>query len=130
MTSSFVETEDQLQVRIGQWLDLALPLGAVWHHSPNEGNRHVSYKVKQKKMGTKAGWPDIEIFCPGDQSKVGNSIAIFIELKRPKGGKLSDNQALMRDKLELAGCFWQLCRSIDQVEEFLDGIIKRRGRVK
>jgi len=126
MTLSFDETEDQLQIRVAQWLDLALPPGAVWHHSPNEGNRHVSYKVKQKRMGTKAGWPDIEIFVPGDQSKVGISISIFIELKRPKGGKLSENQAMVRDKLELAGCFWQLCRSIDQVQEFLEGIIKLR----
>tara|TARA_R100001369_G_C3258494_1_gene157595 strand:+ start:139 stop:528 length:390 start_codon:yes stop_codon:yes gene_type:complete len=129
MTLSFVETEDQLQIRVAQWLDLALPPGAVWHHSPNEGNRHVSYKVKQKRMGTKAGWPDIEIFVPGDQSKVGISISIFIELKRPKGGKLSENQAMVRDKLELAGCFWQLCRSIDQVDEFLEGLIKLR-RIK
>ena len=126
MPLSFDETEDQLQIRVAQWLDLALPPGAVWHHSPNEGNRHVSYKVKQKRMGTKAGWPDIEIFVPGDQSKVGISISIFIELKRPKGGKLSENQAMVRDKLELAGCFWQLCRSIDQVQEFLEGIIKLR----
>ena len=128
MTLSFVETEDQLQIRVAQWLDLALPPGAVWHHSPNEGNRHVAYKVKQKRMGTKAGWPDIEIFVPGDQSKVGISISIFIELKRPKGGKLSENQAMVRDKLELAGCFWQLCRSIDQVHEFLEGLIKLRGK--
>tara|TARA_R110000772_G_scaffold240185_2_gene352361 strand:+ start:230 stop:619 length:390 start_codon:yes stop_codon:yes gene_type:complete len=126
MISLSDETEDQLQMRIGQWLDLALPPGAVWHHSPNEGNRHVAYKVKQKRMGTKAGWPDIEIFVPGDQSKVGISISIFIELKRLKGGKLSENQAMVRDKLELAGCFWQLCRSIDQVHEFLEGIIKLR----
>ena len=128
MISLSDETEDQLQVRISQWLDLVLPPGAVWHHSPNEGNRHVAYKVKQKRMGTKPGWPDIEIFCPGDQSKVGNSISIFIELKRPGGGKLSANQIVMRDKLELAGCFWQLCRSIDQVQEFLDGLIKLRGK--
>ena len=103
MISLSDETEDQLQMRIGQWLDLALPPGAVWHHSPNEGNRHVAYKVKQKRMGTKPGWPDIEIFVPGDQ-------------------------AMVRDKLELAGCFWQLCRSIDQVHEFLEGLIKLRGK--
>ena len=128
MISLLDESEDQLQVRISQWLDLVLPPGAVWHHSPNEGNRHVAYKVKQKRMGTKPGWPDIEIFVPGDQSKVGNSISIFIELKRPKGGKLSSNQAFIRDKLEDAGCFWQLCRSIDQVHEFLEGLIKLRGK--
>ena len=101
MISLSDETEDQLQMRIGQWLDLALPPGAVWHHSPNEGNRHVAYKVKQKRMGTKAGWPDIEIFVPGDQSKIGVSISLFIELKRPKGGKdakplTSEEQSMWR----------------------------------
>ena len=127
MTLSFVETEDQLHVRIGQWLDVVLPPGAIWHHSPNEGKRHVAYKVKQKKMGTKPGWPDIEIFVPGDQTKVGNSISIFIEVKR-HGGKLSENQAIIRDKLELAGCFWQLCKSVEQVHEYLNGLIKLRGK--
>jgi len=130
MTLSFAEidSEDQVHLRIGQWLDVMLPPGSIWHHSPNEGNRHVAYKVKQKRMGTKAGWPDIEIFVPGDQTKIGNSISIFIEVKRSKGGKLSANQALVRDQLELAGCFWQLCRSVDQVHEFLDGLIKLRGK--
>jgi hypothetical protein len=41
---------------------------------------------------------------------------------------LSANQALMRDKLEMAGCFWQMCRSVDQVQEFLEGLIKLRGK--
>ena len=129
MTLSFAEidSEDQVHLRIARWLDLMLPPGSVWHHSPNEGNRHVAFKVKQKRMGTKAGWPDIEIFVPGDQTLSGASLSIFIEVKGRKG-KATTNQLHIADKLEMAGCYWQLCRSVDQVHEFLEGLIKLRGK--
>jgi hypothetical protein len=57
-------TEDELQMHIVQWLDASLPMGSVVHHSPNEGRRHVAYKVRLKKLGMAAGWPDLEIFVP------------------------------------------------------------------
>ena len=43
-------TEDELQALVVQWLDAALPLGAVVHHSPNEGKRHVAYKMRLKTV--------------------------------------------------------------------------------
>ena len=127
LSSVEIDSEDSVHLRIAQWLDLMLPPGSVWHHSPNEGNRHVAFKVKQKRMGTKAGWPDIEIFVPGDQTLSGASLSIFIEVKGRKG-KATTAQAHIADKLELAGCYWQLCRSVDQVHEFLEGLIKLRGK--
>ena len=57
-------TEDELQTYVVHWLQMALPLGSVWHHSPNEGKRHVAYKIRLKKLGMAAGWPDLEIFVP------------------------------------------------------------------
>ena len=125
--SAGIDSEDIVHLRIARWLDIMLPPGSVWHHSPNEGNRHVAFKVKQKRMGTKAGWPDIEIFVPGDQTLCGVSLAIFIEVKGAKG-KATANQIVIRDKLEEAGAIWQLCRSVDQVQEFLEGLIKLRGK--
>ncbi len=78
-------------------------------------------------MGTKPGWPDIEIFVPGDQTKVGISISIFLEIKTGKG-RLSAAQTNIKERLEKAGCFWCLCRSLEQVHEFLEGLVKLRGR--
>lgn len=78
-------------------------------------------------MGTKAGWPDIEIFVPGDQTYCGVSLSIFIEVKGRKG-QLTQSQREIRDRLEEAGVFWALCRSVDQVQEFLQELIKLRGR--
>lgn len=119
-------TEDQLQKQVAEWLSFALPPGCVFHHSPNEGTRHVAFKQKLKQMGTRFGWPDLEILVPADQARVGNSIAIFIELKRPKGGALTANQKDMRDAIELAGAQWGLARSIEQVEEILQPLVRLR----
>jgi len=121
-------TEDDLQRQVAGWLDIALPPGCVFHHSPNEGTRHVSFKIKLKRMGTKYGWPDLEIFVPSDLSKTGISASIFIELKRPKGGRLNENQILMRDKLLEAGCHYGLARSLEQVEEILEPLVKLRAK--
>ena len=56
------------------------------------------------------------------------STSVFIELKRLKGGKLTPNQEEMRNRLLLAGCHWGLARSIEQVHEILEPIVKLRAR--
>ena len=60
-------TEDQLQYQIVTYLDVSLPNNCVYHHSPNEGKRHINYINRLKKLGTKYGWPDLEIFVPKDR---------------------------------------------------------------
>lgn len=128
MTFICAVTEDELQKQVVNWLDVALPPGCIYHHSPNEGTRHVAFKRKLKLMGTKFGWPDLEIFVPGDEAVHGMSTSVFIELKRLKGGKLTPNQEEMRNRLLLAGCHWGLARSLEQVHEILEPIVKLRAR--
>ena len=126
MTSTWPVTEDELQRQVVDWLQFALPPGCVFHHSPNEGTRHVAFKQKLKRLGTRFGWPDLEIFVPGDQAHGGVSCAIFIELKRPKGGSLSANQKQIRDELLEAGCHWGLARSVEQVRDILEPLVNLR----
>ena len=78
-------TEDQLQDYVVQWLYASLPVNAVLHHSPNEGTRHITYKRRLKKLGTKWGWPDLEMFID-DAGWLDNvkRLPIFIELKRQR----------------------------------------------
>ena len=127
MTSTWPVTEDELQRQVVDWLQFALPPGCVFHHSPNEGTRHVAFKQKLKRLGTRFGWPDLEIFVPGDQAHGGVSCAIFIELKRPKGGSLSANQKQIRDELEKAGGHWYLARAVDQVAQALHMHVQLRA---
>ena len=54
-------TEAKLQELIVEWLSAALPADSVFHHSPNEGKRHVAFKQKLATMGTRWGWPDLEL---------------------------------------------------------------------
>lgn len=125
MTSTFKGTEDDLQRQVVAFLDTALPPGCVYHHSPNEGKRHVSYINRLKKMGTKYGWPDLELFCPANTTSSGQNEAIFIELKA-KRGTMNENQRRMRDQIIGAGFPWALCKSLDDVEAFLKPLVRLR----
>lgn len=123
MTSTLNVREDDLQRQVSSWLDVALPDGCVFHHSPNEGKRHINYINRLKQMGTKYGWPDLELFCPSTATKSGHNEAIFIELKA-KRGVMNENQRRMRDQIIEAGFAWALCKSIEDVTEFLTPLVK------
>ena len=83
-------TEDELQKQVAAYLRVALPDGSVFHHSPNEGTRHVNFKMKPK-------------------------------------GKLSYNQALLRDQFENLGLHWAMCCTLDEVVDFLSPIVNLKG---
>jgi len=121
-------TEDQLQEYVVQWLNASLPMGSVWHHSPNEGNRHINYKVRLKRLGTKWGWPDLELYiCDHgwhDQAAKG---PIMIELKRPKGGSLSANQKDIQERLKCCGVYCVTAKRLGHVEAYLKPLVKLRG---
>ena len=120
-------TEDQLQEYVVQWLNASLPMGSVWHHSPNEGNRHINYKVRLKKLGTKWGWPDLELYiCDHGWHDKAAKGPIMIDLKRPKGGKVSDNQKEIHERLRDTGVYVVVAKRIGQVEAYLKPLIKLR----
>lgn len=126
MTSTL--TEADLQKQVVDWLKIALPPGCVFHHSPNEGKRHVAFKKKLKTMGTQSGWPDLEIFIPGDQAVHSISTSVFIELKRP-GGKprMSGTQLEMAQRLILAGCHYGMAQSLGEVFDILDPLVRLKA---
>ena len=115
-------------MHIVQWLDASLPIGSVVHHSPNEGRRHVAYKVRLKKLGMAAGWPDLEIFVPdtgwNDPAEKG---PIMIELKRPKGGSLSANQKDIQERLRCCGVYCVTAKRLAHVEAYLKALLKLRN---
>lgn len=123
-----MNAEDRLQISVAGYLDLALPAGAVYFHIPNGGSRHVREAAKLKRMGVKAGIPDLCI--------IWRRRAIFIELKRAadpirktRAGRLSDEQTAMAQALTLAGAVVTVCRSRDEVADFLGCLMPMRGRV-
>ena len=125
MTFTSPVSEDDLQRQVILMLKKSLPIGTLYHHSPNEGVRKVQFKMKLKSMGTRFGWPDLEIFAPAHETITSKNETLFIELKLAKG-KLSPNQVSIRDSLISAGFPWALCRSVEEVETFLGEHIKLR----
>jgi len=112
-------TEHDLQIQVAQYLNLALPSQTVWHHSPNEGKHKVYYRKLQIKKGMHTGWPDIEIIHRGR--------FICIELKTAKG-RLSKAQKACHGKITLAGGLVKVCRSLEEVQQFLEMAIGKEGK--
>ena len=119
-------TEAEIHQSICAWLDVVLPDGCVYHHSPNEGKHRVQYRMKQKRLGVRFGWPDIEIFVNRTWWKSGFHWApVFLEIKSEKG-RLSDNQEAVIDQLIGAGCHVAIVRSIDDAREALSKLVELR----
>ena len=121
-----MSSESDLQAAVVHFLQAYLPPGSVFHHSPNEGNHKVQYRVKQKRLGVRAGWPDLEIFVQPTWFREGvNWSPIFIELKT-KTGRVSPAQKQVQADLAAANCPVEICRSVAAVQQFLDTKISRR----
>lgn len=112
--------EDALQKDVAKFLDMALPPNAVWYHVPNGGKRSKAQAGIFKAMGVKAGVPDIHILFEGR--------SIYIELKVGKR-KETMAQVMMRHRLTMAGAVCTVCRSLDEVADFLEPVVGLRARV-
>ncbi len=105
-------TEKTIHIDVARFLALALPMRAIWNHSPDGGSRHPIEAAQFRAMGTRAGWLDIEIVWGGK--------AHFIELKTAVG-RLSSAQIGCHAGLADAGALVAVCRSVDEVETTLRG---------
>ena len=94
---SWQPTEEQEQAAVFEWtilMEKQFPELALLYHCPNGGYRNASEAVRFKKIGVKPGVPDL--FLPVAR---GGWHGLFIEMKRQKGGRLSDDQKAWIDAL-------------------------------
>ena len=103
--------EDLLQRAVVAFLRLALPADAVFYHPANGGQRHKKAAARMVGLGLVAGIPDLALICAGRP--------IYIELKTPHG-QLSVAQRLIHDKLRYCGAPVGICRSVPEVERWLE----------
>jgi hypothetical protein len=116
--------ETDLHTAVVAWLRLVLPSDCLLHHSPNEGVRKVQYRRKLSRMGLRPGWPDLQLVVPPTYYLDGErQTGIYIELKAPKG-RLSEAQREVIARLLAARRHVAVCRSLDDVQDFLRGIIR------
>ena len=82
--------ESQEQRTLFQWLALNMgrhPELGLCFHIPNGGSRNAREAHNLKLQGVKAGVPDLFLPVPH-----GEYHGLFIEMKRTKGGRVSDEQ--------------------------------------
>lgn len=93
--------EDEEQMALFEWARLQCgrwPELALMHHIPNGGKRSKTEAARFKEMGVKAGVPDI--FLPAAK---GGHHGLYIELKRQRGGKVSERQKEWAEALSKQG---------------------------
>lgn len=95
--TSWQPTEEMEQEAVIEWtvlMEKQFPELALLYHCPNGGARSKPEAVRFKKIGVKPGVPDL--FLPVAR---GGWHGLFIEMKRQKGGRLSDDQKAWIDAL-------------------------------
>ena len=82
--------EDCEQIAFVEWLDLqALKYTAIPN---NTYTKSWNQKLKNKRMGLHPGLSDLLVLVSPEKSKDGAGYALFVEMKRVKGGVQSKSQ--------------------------------------
>ena len=110
-----IPLEEDEQIALFQWAadeSAAIPELKLMYHIPNGGKRNKAIAAKFKRMGVKAGVPDIFLAAPK-----GGYHGLYIELKRTKGGSTSDNQDDWIDALREQGYRVDVCKGWEKAKE-------------
>lgn len=96
--------EQKSLIEWAKWQEKKYPELKMLMHVPNEGKRSKRYGAELKRMGLKAGFPDLGLFVPRN-----NKHALFLEMKVGRN-KCTDNQkkwirALMEQGYEVKVCY-------------------------
>lgn len=103
--------ESPIQKSIVNFLEVALPIDAIYFSIPNEGRRTIEQIRFAKAMGLRAGMPDLGIVYRGR--------SYFLEVKDPLKGRLSKSQGETIPALESAGALVATVTSPEMVEQKL-----------
>lgn len=77
-----------------------------WTHVGHGEHRETVTGERLKRMGLAKGWPDYLFISPDGRLHC-------LELKRKRGGELTDEQAAFRDFCKRSGVPWRLARTYD-----------------
>lgn len=113
-------TEDQVQYQVIEYLELLQNQGKVilFSHVPSSTfTKSWSVKARNKRLGVRPGVPDLIIVLP---YKV-----LFLELKREKGGVLSEHQKNWISSLEQVSgnVFVSVAKGFDEAKTAIDKLV-------
>jgi hypothetical protein len=102
-------------------------LGIFWFHPANGGKRGKAEAGKLKAMGVVAGCPDFIILDAPPLDPCAKGVAL--ELKRTKGGKVSEEQAAFLEKMGNRGWVTCVAHGANEALDFLRGLGWRIGEI-
>ena len=118
-------TEDAEQAALFRWAERAactMPELRLLYAVPNGGYRHVTTAVNLKRTGVKAGVPDICLPVAR-----GGCHALYIELKRVKGGKVSEAQREWQAALNAQGNMAVVCYGWEDARKVIENYLHYSG---
>lgn len=117
--NTYVPSEREEQTALVKWLLKEYP-DLVFFSVPNEGKRTDFMKFHMRATGLLSGVPDLILLF---------DVPLFVEMKRTKGGALSDNQKQVIAWIRAAGYTVVVCRGFGEakaaIQEFA---LSRRDR--
>lgn len=105
-----------------QWLELKhIRFTAI----PNDTyTKSWKQKAKKKAEGVRAGFPDLVVVISPEQSIDGLGKFLAIEMKRVKGGVVSESQKEWIQALGEADVIAHICKGADEAIELVGGYLK------
>lgn len=103
--------EQKLLFEWAEYAEVVFPELQLMFHIVNEGRRSYWAGRELQKQGMRAGVPDICLPVPR-----GKYAALYIEMKRSRGGRLSDAQKWWLEKLTAAGNLAVACHGFDSAK--------------
>lgn len=114
---AYQPTEEQEQAAVIEWKKIMMgrfPELRWLHHVPNGGERHPAVAAKMKAQGVEPGVPDLDL----PVARCGYH-GLRIEMKRQKGGRLSDDQKEWLDGLNANGYLALVAHGAEEACEIL-----------
>lgn len=106
--------EQKLLFAWAEYEEVIYPELEMIFHVVNEGHRSPRMGAELKKQGMRAGVPDICLPVPS-----GKYNALYIEMKRVKGGQVSAAQKWWIDKLNQHGNLAVVCHGFDEAKSVI-----------
>lgn len=86
---------------------------------PNGGFRHIAVAMKLKSEGVRAGVPDLFLAVAR-----GSFHGLFVEMKKRRGGRVSESQNDVMTRLQRQGYLCCVCHGWDTARQQIEGYLK------
>lgn len=112
------EIEQANLFRWAEWAESTYPELKLMYHVPNEGKRSKITGARLKRVGLKAGVPDVVLPVAH-----GGYIGLYIEMKYGKN-KPTENQKVWLDALKREGHLTAVCYDWEQAKDIIEKYLK------